>query len=518
MNKQSISDPDLMTGNQLGRKELNIFCNMVRSYQNYSAGISRYSNDFFLSFLISILYFTKVESKKILAASPRESLEAHLQLSRYNYEVCRRALGPALETTLGYAGFEMRQYLPALLKAFWNFDTHDLEQVSAQQAQLTSILTEAYPQAIADIGPEFGFHFERGLNPLVDETERFFLYQVMPTDPEVSVKKDGKPIVILPPYVLGANILGFLPGENRSYTHCFANKGIPTYIRVLKDIAATEAMQVMTGEEDALDTRRFCRAVMQRHGKQITLNGYCQGGFSGLCNILSGELDGLVDAFLTCVTPIDGTRSKGFSDFFQDLPQRFNDLAYGIKTLSNGNQVADGKLMGWIYKLKSIGSEYPITAFHRDLMMFSRNTPSAPIISKTVAAINYWLLNERNDLPLAITRMSFTSFNTPLCEDGTLPVKLFGRKLNLQRLKERQIPWLLCYGLRDDLVESDAALAPQDYIPVEATPFPKGHVAIATSWSDPKSDYALHTTFGDGQYRGPVRFQLDLDSELDQAR
>ncbi|MFH0784894.1 MAG: hypothetical protein V2B20_23465 [Pseudomonadota bacterium] len=95
-----------------------------------------------------------------------------------------------------------------------------------------------------------------------------------------------------------------------------------------------------------------------------------------------------------------------------------------------------------------------------------------------------------------------------------LPVKLFGRKLNLQRIKEKKIPWLICYGMGDDLVEIDTALAPLDYIDVEVTPFPKGHVAIATSWSNPKSDYALHTSFGDGRHRGPVRFQLDLDKEM----
>jgi len=41
--------------------------------------------------------------------------------------------------------------------------------------------------------------------------------------------------------------------------------------------------------------------------------------------------------------------------------------------------------------------------------------------------------------------------------------------------------------------------------------FPKGHVAIATSWSHPESACALHTRFGEKQYRGPVRFHLDLE-------
>jgi hypothetical protein len=121
------------------------------------------------------------------------------------------------------------------------------------------------------------------------------------------------------------------------------------------------------------------------------------------------------------------------------------------------------------------------------------------------------LSHERFDLPLAITRFSFASYNTPITADGTLPVQLFGRKLNLKRITEKQIPWLICYGTQDDLVEKETALAPLDYIPAEVTPFPKGHVAMATSWSDPKSACALHTRFGAGNWRGPVRFQLDLN-------
>jgi hypothetical protein len=123
-------------------------------------------------------------------------------------------------------------------------------------------------------------------------------------------------------------------------------------------------------------------------------------------------------------------------------------------------------------------------------------------------------MNERTDLPMEITRMSFASFNTPITSDGTLPVQLFGKKLNLKRLAEKKVPWLICYGTHDDLVEQETALAPLDYIDVEVTPFPKGHVAIATSWSSPKSACALHTRFGEGNHRGPVRFHMDLDEEL----
>jgi poly(3-hydroxyalkanoate) synthetase len=208
----------------------------------------------------------------------------------------------------------------------------------------------------------------------VAETDRFVLYQIAPTAKNAKTKRDAKPVLILPPYVLGANILGFLPGENRSYAHCYANQGIPTYIRILKDISTTPPLQVMTGEDDARDTRLFCETITKNHGKAVTLNGYCQGGFSALCNLLSGELDGLVDAFITCVSPMDGTRSKGLAGFLNRLPERFNNLAYGTKTLPNGNKVADGKLMGWVYKLKSIAQEAPIAAFYRDLMILPVRT------------------------------------------------------------------------------------------------------------------------------------------------
>jgi hypothetical protein len=171
--------------------------------------------------------------------------------------------------------------------------------------------------------------------------------------------------------------------------------------------------------------------------------------------------------------------------------------------------------MGWIYKLKSIENESPIVAFYRDLMMFSRQGKSQkPKIGKSAAAINYWLNYERSDLPLAITEMSFKSYNIPITEDGTLPVTLFDRKLNLKRIEEKQIPWLICYGINDDLVEKETALAPLKYVKADVAAFPKGHVAIATSWSLPTSECSLTSCFGDN-CKGPVKYQLELDEKID---
>ena len=488
---------------------------MLGALQNAAAGMTRYQSDFLIPYLLSTVYFQRAEQQKMTAASPQETLEAYAGLGMENLDLIQRGVTGAMEAAARWAETTLDDSRQAVADSFANGDLQPLLETLKQQADVIALMAWGYPQAIADIGAEYGFHFERGEHALVDETDRFRLYRIAPSWSGVETQFDRKPILIVPPYVLGANILGFLPGEDRSYAHCFANQGIPTYIRILKDIAVCEPLQTMSAEDDARDTRRFCEKLLSLHGRPTTLNGYCQGGFNALCALLSGELDGLVDAFITCVSPMDGTCSTGLAKFLERLPERFNDLAYGTKTLPNGNQVADGRLMGWVYKLKSIESESPPAAGLRDLMMLYRTGGDPAKISKTAAALNHWLANERNDLPLAITQMSFASYNTPISADGTLPVRLFGKALNLKRLKEMKLPWLICYGIHDDLVEKATALAPLNFVPAEVTPFPKGHVAIATSWSDPKSACALHTRFGDDQVRGPVRFQLDLDAEGD---
>ena len=448
---------------------------------------------------------------------PLDSLVSYLELLENNIELTSRSLEGSTHLLQDYFFNEADGLNDALQQQYLDGNSSTLVQFINRQAKLLDLTVNTYPQAIEAIAPEYGFHFENGNHPMVDETDRFYLYQVAPSRPGTTIKKDAKPILIIPPYVLGANILGFLPGEQRSYAHCFANQGYPTYIRILKPIDTTPALQVMRGEDDALDTQRFCRTILKAHGKLVTLNGYCQGGFNALCTILSGKTDDLVDAFITCVSPMDGTRSKGLAHFLSRLPHRFNDLAYGTKTLANGNRVADGKLMGWVYKLKSIEQEVPVAAFFRDVMMFARQKNGSPQINKTAAALNYWLQNERNDLPLEITRISFDSYNIPIASDGTLPIKLFNGKLNLKRINEKKVPWLICYGINDELVEKETTLAPLDHVDAEVTPFPKGHVAIATSWSHPDSACALHTRFGEKNCRGPVRFHMDLDAALDDA-
>ena len=483
----------------------------AREGQVYVNGLLRYFHDFFEAYLISVGYFQQVERRKILMEPPAQTIQDYTVLFFLNLGLALKAMKSSISTVSQYYLPRYEDITDAWLNTVLSREGEDLESLMAGHERLMEMVVYEYPEAIRGIRSEYGFHFDQEGYRKVDETERFLLYQVLPSHADIPVREDGKPVIIIPPFVLGTNILAFLPGQDKSFVHAFANHGIPTYIRVAKNIWTTPAFQVMTGEEDVKDMVRFSEVVRKRHGKQVTLCGYCQGGFTSLCGILSGELDGLVDALITCVSPMDGTRSPGLSTFLRNLPPRFNDLAYGTKTLPNGNQVADGKLMGWVYKLRAIEDEFPLISLYRDMVMLSSNGRPKEKFNKTALAINYWLSYERTDLPLEITKMSFLSYNVPITGDGTLPVSLFGRKLNLHRIPEKGVKWLICYGEKDDLVERETALAPRDYIDVEVTGFPKGHLAIATSWSNPKSEFALDARFGENKARGPVLFQLEID-------
>ena len=485
--------------------------NVIRAYQAYWAGVMKYANEFTLPFWTALNSFLNTEKDKIVRHNPTETISDYLELLLFNFQVAGKGAASTFGAMNDYHHRKGTGALDAWLKMLGGDNGQALASLVGQEAELLEKLVYTYPRAIRDIEGEYGFHFDNGGYVHTAETDRFILYRVLPRD-RSAADNDAKPILIIPPYVLGPNILAFLPGEGKSYVHAYADQGIPTYIRIMKNVATTPAVQTLTGEEDALDIRHFCEQIVGIHGRKVTLNGFCQGGFLTTAAMLSGELDETVDALINCVAPIDGSRSKALIEYMQHLPPRFRDLGYAVKILANGNRIVDGKVMSWVYKLKSMEKEAPLYTFYRDLMLFDGNRGMEIGISKTAAAINHWLIYDRGDLPEAITKMSFDSYTIPVTADGTLPIRLFGRKLTFDRLKAHRLPFLICYGHDDDLVDKEAALAPLDFVEAEITAFPKGHGAIATSWSHPDSEYALHKKYPDGS-RGPVRFQLDLSAD-----
>ncbi|MGA2401787.1 MAG: metal transporter [Syntrophobacteraceae bacterium] len=491
----------------------------ARATQYYWDGIFKYVTAFMGPSVNALNAFVNVEKEKLARKSPDENLKDYSELFNLNVRLASTAMAASLRAMNTFFCAKLSEGFLA-----WIDTLEDDDRLCDFASGLEEMLKAAdreYPEAIAEIKAEYGFHLDSPGYVKVAETERFDLYQVLPGKKEIT--PGSKPILIVPPYVLGANILAFLPAEQKSYVHCYANQGIPTYVRLIKDIDTTPAVQTMTGEDDALDTRFFCRELMARHNRQVTLNGFCQGGYHALAALLAGELDGLVDALITCATPVDGTRSKSLRDYMMSLPPRFRDVRYSYKVLPNGNTVVDGRILGWVYKLRKLETESPIASFHRDISMFDSQPGPQKTISKTAAALNHWLTYDQKDLPVGITKMSFDSYSIPIDEEGTLPVTLFGRKLNLKRLEEKKVPWLICIADSDDIVDKQASLAALDYIDAEVCVFPKGHASLATSWSVPTSECALHLRFcppsrsGPDQgktCRGPVRFQIDLDEAL----
>ncbi len=490
--------------------------------QDYWNGMFRYVMAFMAPSVNALNAFTTTEEEKLSANSPAENLEDYSELFKLNVRLAGAAMTGSLRAMNSFFYSTLSKSFLAWMNSFEDEDC--LYNFASRLQEVLKVTLHEYPKAIEEIKAEFGFHLDNGGYLKVAETERFDVYQVLPNLKGVTPR--SKPILIVPPYALGPNILAFLPAEQKSYVHCYANQGIPTYVRLVKDIDTTAAVRTMTGEDDALDIRFFCQELMARHNKPVTLNGFCQGGLMTLNALLSGELDGLVDAMITCVTPVDGSRSKALVNYMKGIPLRFRDIKYSQKMSPDGNTVIDGSILSWVYKLQNLETESPIASFHRDIAMFDSQATPRPRISKTAAAVSYWLSHSQKDIPLNITKMSFASYSIPIDEEGTLPFTLFGRKLNLKRIEEKKTPWLICIADGDDLVDKEASLAALDYIDAEVCVFPKGHASIATSWSMPTSPCALHLNFPlpgmpptepPKMCRGPVRFQMDLDEAVDAA-
>ena len=461
---------------------------------NYFSGVTKYVSDFAEPLPTALKAFNE-KQKENTNNDPWKTIANYIKLAQANQSTANKGI---ISTTQAMGKFHIKMFdeaLAAWQNTFFNGGGEDLETFIDRYALLFKAVAEDYPQAIQDIKDEYGLHTENGGALKVAETDRFYLYKILPLDDKIKIREEGKPILIIPPYVLGANILSFLPREGKSYVHSFAHQGVPTYLRVIKDINENPAVQTMTPEDDASDTRFFCEKLTMLHGRKVTLNGFCQGGFVSMVNVLSGILDDYVDALITCVTPMDGTRSAALTEYLEEIPEEFRGLDFATKELPNGNRVVDGKVMSWVYKLKSMESEAPLFAFYRDLMMFDNMKKNGKKISKTAAAVNYWLTYERNDLPIWITQMSSDSYNIPVDKDGNLPVKLFGKTLNFKKLEEAGIKLLMCIAERDNLVDREAALAPLDFIEAYVAVFPKGHGAIATSWSIP-TDTVVHSGMG----------------------
>ena len=437
--------------------------------------------------------------------NPLSMLET-FEIMEHNVGMMRKGMAGAQGKMADYAFDQMEEATRAFLNTVLNSEGEKLGGYMRREAEIMEAVANFHEQ-IEAIGDEFGFHFNTSAYKLVHETDAFELYQVLPLKEGVKVNEHLKPVILVPPYMLGVHILAFLPYENKSYAHSFANEGIPTYVRVVKDIMTNEKVQTMTPEEDCEQTRQLCAKVMELNdGKKVTLNGTCQGGYISLMNILSGKLKDVCDALITNVTPVDGTYSEAISG----MPTMHHDFT--TTTLPSGNKVANGYLLSLGMRFVAIDRETPLVKV-LDQASLQRATDMNP--GKTPAALFRWLLKERVHLPRAIANMSSHTFQDPIGDDGTLPVKLFDQPLNIKNLIDLKVPWYQNYAIKDDLVTPPCATAGNKFLEgwngLESVAFFGGHVAILTSPYGKKAP--VNGTFKDANgkdSRGPVKFQMDI--------
>jgi poly(3-hydroxyalkanoate) synthetase len=437
--------------------------------------------------------------------NPLSMLET-FEIMEHNVGMMRKGMAGTQDKMADYAFDQMEEATRAFLNTVLNSEGEKLGGYMKREAEIMEAVSNFHEQ-IEAIGDEFGFHFNTSAYKLVHETDAFELYQVLPLKEGVKVNEHLKPVILVPPYMLGVHILAFLPYENKSYAHSFANEGIPTYVRVVKDIMTNEKVQTMTPEEDCEQTRQLCAKVMELNdGKKVTLNGTCQGGYISLMNILSGKLKDVCDALITNVTPVDGTYSEAISG----MPTMHHDFT--TTTLPSGNKVANGYLLSLGMRFVAIDRETPLVKV-LDQASLQRATDMNP--GKTPAALFRWLLKERVHLPRAIANMSSHTFQDPIGDDGTLPVKLFDQPLNVKNLIDLNVPWYQNYAIKDDLVTPPCATAGNKFLEgwngLESVAFFGGHVAILTSPYGKKAP--VNGTFKDANgkdSRGPVKFQMDI--------
>jgi hypothetical protein len=432
-----------------------------------------------------------------------------IEIMQHNQALMSKGLLSAQEKLTGFVFDQIEEGTQALMNSIYPLNGgENLSGYMRREAEVMEAVAN-FTVEMERIKDEFGFHFNTSGYELVTETDCFRLYQVLPTKKGVKVRDDLKPMILVPPYMLGVHILSFLPGENKSYAHSFANEGIPTYVRVVKDIMTNEKVQTMTPDDDCTQTRQLATTLMQKHGQKVTLNGTCQGGYICLMNVLSGTLTDVCDALITNVAPIDGT----YSDAIHGMPQMHNDFL--TTTLPNGNRVANGYLLSLGMRFVALDREQPLVRV-LDQASLHKATDLNP--GKTVAALFRWLLKERVHLPSSIAQMSSCTFQQPIAEDGTLPVQLYGKPLNIKNLADLRVPWYQNYAIKDDLVTPRCATAGNKFLEgtgmVESVAFFGGHVAILTSPYGKKAP--VNGTFTDANgksARGPVKFQLDISAQ-----
>ena len=142
------------------KKNVSVFSHLVNASQNYLSAFSKYSNDFMIPYLIATSYFNDVEKQKLWSTSPLENVQSYMELLAFNLDLISRSVSSSMKAITHSGKMEMENAIAAVFNTFFCSEGEDLEGFLARQAKMMDVMANQYPQAIQDIEPEFGFHFE----------------------------------------------------------------------------------------------------------------------------------------------------------------------------------------------------------------------------------------------------------------------------------------------------------------------------------------------------------------------
>src|SRR3989339_233921 len=378
--------------------------NQIDYLNSFNQGLINYNNSFqeLIKPLTAKFILEQLNNPTYLSPSD------FIKLNSLTYDLLAQSFNGSLRDSLQYVNQSVE---------IMNFE--GMDEFLKKESTLIDLIIKTLPKKIQGIEKDFGFHFDNGKYNHSYETNCFDFYQVLPNKEGIETK--GKPLLISPPYVLGPDILAFLPNEGKSFVHEFANNGIPTYIRIIKPILKTPSVQTMSLEDECRETKEFCNRLLKTHNQQVTLAGYCQ----------------------------------------------------------SGNTIIDGSAVSALYRLKSMATESPISTFLRDVQMIRKTGE----ISNTMIGLNRWLASYKEiDLPKKIIETADISYAVPITSQGYLPIKLFNKKLNFKDIDKYLKYCQLNISTLDNLVEPECARIPKEFSKiVEVIEHKTGHVGIALS-------------------------------------
>jgi hypothetical protein len=172
----------------------------VRMMQTYWTGLSRYFLDFMAPAFSALEAFTKVELEKLEEHSPEETIRDHMGLWLFNLRLAEKGLTHGMKAIQDFHAHQLEQAFHAWHNTLNQQKGEDIAAFMARQARLMDLVVHEYPQAIRDIEPDYGFHFDDGNYIKTAETDRFYLYQVLPWDKS---GKKGNPSSLFPPMCWG---------------------------------------------------------------------------------------------------------------------------------------------------------------------------------------------------------------------------------------------------------------------------------------------------------------------------